>query len=113
MPKKYIISEETLIGMANAIRTKTGLTNKINVENYESEILSISDVNDIEIYDGVYQVVPNVFDNLILETKDKKMVDNVTVDKIPYAKVSNEAGGATVTIGETLMVYGMSLAFEE
>lgn len=113
MPKKYIIDEETLIGIANAIRTKTGLTNKINVENFENIILSISDVNDIEIYDGVYQLVPNVFDDLTLETKNKKMIDNVTVDKIPFAKVSNEAGGETVNIGETLMINNLSLAFEE
>lgn len=101
MPKKYIIDEETLIGIANAIRTKTGLTNKINTENFENEILSISNINNIEIYEGTYEVVPNVFDNLILETKDKRMIDNVTVTQIPFSRVSNTSGGSTVTIGET------------
>lgn len=112
MPKKYIISEETLIGIANAIRTKTGLTDKINTENFESEILSISGVSDIEIYEGIYEIIPSVFEKQILETKNKKMTDDVTVKEIPYAEVSNEAGGETITIGETLMIDNLSLAFE-
>lgn len=52
-----------------------------------------------EEYEGVYQVVPMVGRDQTLPTKYKKMADDVTVYAIPDARVSNPAGGYTVTIG--------------
>ena len=49
-------------------------------------------------YEGEYQITPRITEQ-ILETKDKSMVDNVTIFQIPYAAVSNPSGGQTVTIG--------------
>lgn len=53
-----------------------------------------------ETYKGKYQVVPSVLEQT-LETKNKYLIDNVTMSQIPYYTVSNESGGNTVTIGET------------
>lgn len=53
-----------------------------------------------ETYKGKYQVVPSVLEQT-LETKNKYLIDNITVPQIPYYTVSNESGGNTVTIGET------------
>lgn len=49
-------------------------------------------------YLGTYEVTPKVTE-IILPTKNKTMKKNVTVFQIPYAEVSNAAGGKTVTIG--------------
>ena len=52
----------------------------------------------IPAYDGVYDVTPHVSEDVILETSGKKMLDNVTVAKIPYYETSNPYGD-TVYIG--------------
>ena len=54
---------------------------------------------DISTYNGPYTVTPLAGDEVILETEDKLLLENVTVLEIPYAEVSNLQGGYTVTIG--------------
>lgn len=49
-------------------------------------------------YEGSYEITPRVVEQM-LETKDKSMVDDVTVNAIPYVEVSNVGGGYTATIG--------------
>ena len=51
-----------------------------------------------DVYDGDYDVIPRVYQQ-ILPTKDKLMLDDVTVEVIPLAKVINQSNGYTVTIG--------------
>lgn len=49
-----------------------------------------------ETYEGPYTVIPKVVDQM-LATKDKLMLDDVTVTEIPYVEVSN-IYGTTVSI---------------
>lgn len=51
-----------------------------------------------DFYEGDYTVIPRVYQQ-ILETKDKVMLDDVTVEVIPLSKVLNLQNGYTVTIG--------------
>lgn len=49
-------------------------------------------------YGGPYEVTPSTETDIILATKKKSMLDDVTVFKIPYYETSNESG-YTVYIG--------------
>lgn len=49
-------------------------------------------------YTGAYNVKPD-FNGTTLETKSKFMTDDVTVEPIEVARVSNTSGGTTVYIG--------------
>ena len=49
-------------------------------------------------YEGEYNVIPT-FDKHILETKDRTLLQNVTIEPIPIIKTSNTSGGNTVIIG--------------
>ena len=51
-----------------------------------------------DYYDGSYEIIPIVEDQT-LEVKNKTMRDDVEIKAIPYAEVTNEANGITVTIG--------------
>ena len=51
-----------------------------------------------DVYEGEYNVTPRVYQQ-VLETKDKLMLDDVTVEVIPLSKVINPSNGYTVTIG--------------
>lgn len=51
-----------------------------------------------ETYTGAYSVEPD-FDGETLGTKGKLMADDVTVQPITVARVSNEQGGRTIYIG--------------
>lgn len=55
-------------------------------------------INDAEIYDGEYDIIPKAFEEQELETKDKILKDNVKVREIPYFETSNIYGD-TVYIG--------------
>lgn len=52
---------------------------------------------DRDPYEGPYQVAPGQDDNVI-HTDGLRMTDDLVVQKVPYAAVSNESGGYTVTI---------------
>lgn len=49
-------------------------------------------------YEGEYELTP-VWEDVTLQTKQKSMSDNVTMQAIPYAEVDNPSGGVTVIIG--------------
>ena len=49
-------------------------------------------------YDGEYAITPKV-EAQTMPTKQKVMLDDVTVLAIPYAEVTNNANGQTATIG--------------
>ena len=53
---------------------------------------------DVVPYTGDYIVDPN-FATQILGTKEKFMLDDVTINPIEVARVSNPAGGRTIYIG--------------
>ena len=50
-------------------------------------------------YTGTYEVIPQPWQDVSLETAGKKMERDVTVHKIPYYETSNPQGGMTVYIG--------------
>lgn len=51
-----------------------------------------------EIYDGEYVVTPKPFVEQTLETREKLMINDVTVLSIPYYETSN-ISGITIYIG--------------
>lgn len=49
-------------------------------------------------YEGSYVVTPRKVEQ-VLETNDKRMTDDVTVEAISYIEAGNLGGGMTATIG--------------
>lgn len=49
-------------------------------------------------YTGSYEVTPKTSEQS-LQTKDKHLIENVTIKSIPFFDVSNTSGGSTVYIG--------------
>lgn len=56
--------------------------------------------SDLPNYDGKFEVVPLIYDEQVLPTKNTKLDDNITVKKIPQLEVSNLSDGYTLIIGE-------------
>ena len=52
-------------------------------------------------YEGEYVVTPKI-EEQTLETKNKSLVEDVTVLAIPYSEVTNPQGGETVNIAYVL-----------
>ena len=50
------------------------------------------------VYPGPFEVVP-IFEDVVLDTNGKLMKNNVIVREIYVGRVTNPAGGKTVTIG--------------
>ena len=69
-------------------------------EAYEVDLDTVIKVEYItgDMYGGPYEVTPKV-ESVVLATRNKTMNNDVTVFEIPYAEVSNPAGGKTATIG--------------
>ena len=70
----------------------------------EESPVVIGPVVDAEAYTGEYLVVPKVAEQTVLETTNKYLAQDVTVERIPMYEASNDAGGNTLSIGE--MYYG-------
>lgn len=78
---------------------------KINPEDIHvkleiKEYIGCENSGNIPIYEGEYQVIPKANEQT-LETKGRKMRENVTVNKIPMYEFSNNFG-TTVVIGGVL-----------
>lgn len=54
---------------------------------------------DKEIYQGEYEIDPDTEDDQVLSTRQKLLIDDITVHKIQYTETINPAGGTTVYIG--------------
>ena len=76
------------------------ITGKISTNHKLIGNISMPFAEAIEIYHGAYTVTPSVWKETTLKTKNYKAADNITVEKIFYAEVSNESGGLTATIGD-------------
>lgn len=83
----------------------TDSTQKVDIELIDTEMVSVT-VNEggsgsgdrLPDYTGDYTVAPKVT-QVVLPTRNRSMVDDVTVFQIPYKEVANPSGGTTVTIG--------------
>lgn len=54
-----------------------------------------------ELYEGDYAVTPKI-DAQTMPTKDKYLIDDVTIKPIPIFEVSNNSGGNTVYIAKEM-----------
>lgn len=76
---------------------------EISVENYAgNQQIDIRNFYGISVnaeeYEGSYTVTPKISEQK-LPTKNKFLIDDVIVEKIPITTVSNTSGGTTVIIG--------------
>lgn len=55
------------------------------------------------VYSGVYKITPKTSEEVVLETAKKYLEQDITVSKVPFFQTSNEAGGATVYIGNEVI----------
>ena len=60
---------------------------------------NVGGTSDRPPYEGEYEVTPKTYNEQVLPTKNKRMIDNLTVKKIPQYEVSNNSG-YTLIIGE-------------
>lgn len=56
---------------------------------------------DYKRYDGEYDITPKAYQDQILETADKLMINNVIVHKVPYIETHNESGTTVYIAKET------------
>lgn len=57
-------------------------------------------LKDLPKYEGVVEIIPDVDNAQVLKTAQKYMETDVKIRKIPFAEVTNQTGGKTVTIGK-------------
>lgn len=60
-------------------------------------------IKDLDPYEGPYEVIPSTQSDQLLETKDKRMEDNLNVKEIPTYEVSNDSKGTTLYIGKEVI----------
>ena len=65
---------------------------------FQTDLFYASGGSVIPSYRGPYVVIPKSYQQG-LDTNGLKMLDDVTVEQIPYSRVSNPSGGDTVNIG--------------
>ena len=72
--------------LQGAVREEINLVGQVSIQ------------KEYEVYKGPHEFTPKI-EKQIVETEDKVVHENITVDGIPYYEVSNEKGGVTVIIG--------------
>ena len=60
---------------------------------------NVGGTSQIPPYEGEYEITPKTYDEQVLPTRNKRMINNLTVKKIPQYEVSNDSG-YTLIIGD-------------
>lgn len=60
------------------------------------------DIDDADLYDGTYVVTPAANRDQILPTKNKILLEDVTVLKVPYYETSNISGNTVYIASEVI-----------
>lgn len=97
MGKKYIIDEDTLVGIGDAIRNKTGNTNLIPLTNFSTQINNIK--TGIEINGLIEQY--KVFDGATVNAGDFIEFVNVTVNNFAEQLGKRGANMSCIPLDET------------
>ena len=100
------MSEKRIIGgvdlqagtLTGTVSDAQGLLGSVASEVGLSGSLSTAYTTHAATYDGDYEITPKA-ESQELKTKQKYMIDDVTVHAIPYFDVGNTSGGRTVYIG--------------
>lgn len=77
-----------------------GISGKISIDSEFSITGTVQPFQNREYYDGVYEVNTSLTDDIVLNTKDKVMRDDVTINKYGLTVTSNSSGGYTLYIGQ-------------
>lgn len=86
---------ENVDGVFNAVLLGNKPTEDITIQLTRTEV---GEYEEVEFYDGIYSATPSV-EEQTLETNDKLMYGDVTLEAVPCHEVGNAAGGNTITIG--------------
>lgn len=65
----------------------------------------IGNGSNVPEYEGSYTAVPKAFETVVLPTKDKKLIKDITIKEIPYYETTNASGGNTVYIAGQIEFY--------
>lgn len=86
--------------LTGTLQERQKITGQIQLNNALNGVVQLPNLTPPvhPTYDGEYSVTPHFYAQK-LETKEKLMTDDVTVEVIPAHEVTNPAGGLTVTIG--------------
>lgn len=79
-------------GLSGQLSCVGGLQGKLSCIGSFSGNLIPPGMMDLKVYNGQYIVVPQAFEQEVLETENKIMTKNVVVTEVPYYEVSNVAG---------------------
>lgn len=82
--------------IADAIRSKTGSSDLLTLDEIETAIIDMED-GALPDYDGIVKVTPN-FSRQVLNTDEKSVRDDITVESIMVTEVSNPSDGKTLII---------------
>ena len=77
---------------------RVSITARVSPRGNVSGKVKTAETKPLPYYEGEYVITP-IWEDVTLETKQKSMSDNVTIQAIPYAEVDNPSGGVTVIIG--------------
>lgn len=92
-----LYEEADIKDIAVAIRMKNNTTDTYKVSQMAKAIKEIG-TQDFIVYDGEYCIAPTAEDQT-LPTAQKIMIDDLVIEKIPYAEVTNASNGTTAIIG--------------
>ena len=80
---------------SNETRVVVKLTVKDPVKLKVKPVIHINRIQ-AEMYTGATTVMPNAFEDTVLETKNKHVSENIKVKKIPYFEVGSTVDGGNV-----------------
>ena len=92
-----IVDGEIIGSLSNTFLLSGELSNQSGILTGQLSMAGRSGGN-ADYYTGEYIVTPLADTEIILNTKDKILYDNVTVQEIPFRTTSNQSGGYTVII---------------
>lgn len=87
--------------LKGTISGSSNITGALSGSSDITGVLSVPQiVETLEVYTGAYEVTPSASEAQILNTANKTLANDITVNKIPYYETSNTSNGKTVYIAK-------------
>lgn len=81
----------------SSISAKLNLSNSLSARISDRNQMSAT-IHDDDLYDSNYDIEMG-FDDIVMNTKNKFLTDDIVIKKVPISTTSNESGGYTLNIG--------------
>lgn len=96
---ELILVDGSISGQLSSSLTMSATLEPVQSFTISSKVDSLASLVE-GTYSESYELISSLDEDIIIETKNKLLKDDIVIKKINYSETTNESGGSTLYIGD-------------